>query len=371
MPGKMRRLPWAESRSGPLGWRASLRRKKRVRIAVLTWVEEEGAHLDPVVEQVLQALRRKGHEAWPVAVYDDLRGLIAKLSSPRPDLVFNLMEMFAEDVTTDIAIAGLLELLDLPYTGGGPGELYLAQDKALGKKLLAFEKIRYPNFAVFYPDAGLETGGSLRFPLFVKPMRADASIGIDDRSLVRDSKGLMEAVARIHSEVGDAALAEEFIEGRELYVGVLGNREPIAFPPLEMEFSGSDGPNVLDQAAKWERGTEQYEGTKAKVADLPDAQRARLQQVAIAACRALKVRDYARVDLRVTPTDEIFVLEVNANCYLERRDEFAFAAKEAGIEYDDLIERIVALALERERVRRPEQSAADSVGESDALTDAP
>lgn len=337
-----------------------------VRIAVLTWVEEEGAECDPVVDQVVRTLRAAGHEVTIVAVFDDVDALMRLRAEPRPDLIFNLMEMFGDEVTSDVAVAGALELLGIPYTGGGPGELFLAQDKALGKKLLAFEGLRYPNFAVFYPDAGLETGGSLRFPLFVKPMRADASIGIDDQSLVKDSGALMRAVARIHEEVGDAALAEEFIEGRELYVGVIGNANAIALPPLEMDFSkAGDGPHILDQESKFERGTAKFEGTKAKLADVPDALRAKLQQVSIAACRALKVRDYARVDLRVNDSDEIFVLEVNANCYLEEHDELATAAKAAGIEYPELIDRIVRLALERHRIAHPMMQMQET------LTDAP
>lgn len=335
-----------------------------MRIAVLAWLEEEGAPCDNVVGQVVHALEVNGHEAFVIATYDRLDAILQLQRDP-PDLVFNLMEMFGDDVTSDVAIAGLLDLMRLPYTGGGPGELFLAQDKALGKKLLAFEGLKYPNFAVFHLDAGLETGGNLRFPLFVKPMRADASIGIDESSLVRDSASLMKAVLRIHTEVGDSALAEEFIEGRELYVGVLGNRDPIAFPPMEMTFAG-DGPNILDQESKFERGSDKFRATKSKLAELSDAMRARVQQVSIAACRALKARDYARVDLRVTDTNDIYVLEVNANCYLEEHDEFPRMAAAAGIGYDELIERIVKLAMERARIAKP-----DTVEEHPPLTDAP
>src|SRR5262249_34995470 len=162
----------------------------------------------------------------------------------------------------------LLDLLNLPHTGGGPGEVYLQQDKALAKRLLAFERISYPDFAVFSPDTGLETG-NLRMPLFVKPLRADASIGIDDGSLVHNPDEMMQRVTSIHKKVRDAALAEEYIEGREFYVGILGNQDPRIFPPLEIDFSGlRDGtPHVMSAQAKWKRGSAAYRGTKVVLAD--------------------------------------------------------------------------------------------------------
>jgi D-alanine-D-alanine ligase len=251
----------------------------------------------------------------------------------------------------DVLVAGLLEMMGLTYTGGGPGELYLRQDKGLAKRLLAFEEILYPDFAVISPH-GMETGGNLRMPLFVKPLRADASIGISGKSLVRDAASMMKRVAAIHEQVGDSALAEEFVEGREFYVGVLGNRERVAFPPIEMDFSGmpEGTPHVLDQKAKFAVGTPEYEGTKAVLADVPDELAARLRQVALDAARALRVRDYARVDLRLSPTGEIYVIEVNANCYLERSGEFATAAAAAGIDYPTLIRRIADDALARHRL---------------------
>jgi D-alanine-D-alanine ligase len=275
--------------------------------------------------------------------------MVAGLRDARPDLVFNLVEQFGENLVGDIGVTGVLDLLGLRYTGCGPGELYLANDKALGKKLLAFEGLLYPKFAVFSNDADLETGGNLRMPLFVKPARMDASIGIDADSLVRDAPSLMKRVVQIHETLGDAALAEEYIEGREIYVGVIGNREPQALPAIEIEFNGfPDGkPHVLDANAKFEEGTPEYDGTRAVVAELPDDVAARLAKTAIAAYRALRVRDYGRVDLRLAPTGEIYVLEVNAGCYLERNGELAMAARAAGIEHPRLIQRILELAEER------------------------
>lgn len=320
-----------------------------MKITIITYLESEGAkEHDVVVDQVAKALRAGKHSPSILGVHGDLRKLVSGLSRRKPDLVFNLMEMFGQNVRADVAIAGVLDLLGLRYTGGGPAELALRQDKGLAKRALAFEQIPYPDFAVFSRD-DLETGGNLRMPLFVKPLRADASIGIGSDSLVRDATSLMKRVIAIHEKFDDAAIAEEYIEGREFYVGVLGNRDPIAFPPVEMDFSGlpEGAPRVLDSKAKWAKNSAEYKGTRSIVPDLPDELRAKLQKVAIDACRALRVRDYGRVDLRLTETGEIYVIEVNANCYLEQSGEFAVSAATAGIDYNALIQRLVDLAVAR------------------------
>jgi len=323
-----------------------------MKITVLTYLDSEDENskeYEAVVPQVAKALRNLGHRVSILGVHADVKRLIAGLSRRKPDLVFNLMEMFGDNVFGDIPVAGLLDLLGLKYTGSGPGELYLSQDKGLTKKLLAFEEILYPRFAVFSRQQAFETGGNLRMPLFVKPLRSDSSIGIGGKSLVHDAGALMERVAVIRKELNDSALAEEFIDGREFYVGVLGNSQPRALPPVEVDFTGfpEGAPKVLDSKAKWDERSKEFKGTKSVMANLPDELRARLQKVAVDAYRALRVRDYGRVDLRLTDTGDIYVLEVNASCYLERSSEFAMSAAAAGIEYPKLIERIVELAQER------------------------
>ncbi len=334
-------------------------------ITVLTGLETKDATShDEVVGQVAEALRENGHEVSILAVWDDVRELADGLKERKPDLVFNLLESFGDDTSADVAVAGLLNLLGVRYTGGGPGELYLRQDKALAKKVFAFEGILYPHFAVFSQDSDFETGGKLRMPLFVKPLSADASIGIDGDSLVRDTMSLMRRVLDIHDKVNDSALVEEYIEGRELYVGVLGNREPIALPPIEVDFSGlPEGvPRVLGSKAKWSPESIEYKGTRSVLAeDLPDELRARLQKAAVDAARAVRMRDYGRVDLRLTETGEIYVIEVNANCYLEKGSEFAVAAAAAGLSFPALIQKIVDLALERYGVTAPAPAESEAV----------
>jgi D-alanine-D-alanine ligase len=159
----------------------------------------------------------------------------------------------------------------------------------------------------------------------------------------------MKRVAEIHNKVGDAALVEEYIEGREFYVGVLGNQDAFAFPPIEMDFSGlpEGAPHVMDKKAKWDKESDEYRGTRVKVADVPDETRAKLQKAALTAYRALRVRDYGRVDLWLTEDGEVYVLEVNAGCYLEDSEEFATGAGAAGLDYPTLVNCIVEAALAR------------------------
>jgi D-alanine-D-alanine ligase len=319
-------------------------------ITLLVYLDSDSPEYDKSIDQIAEALRATGHKPSIFGVRGDLSKLISGLRRRKPDLVFNLLEQFNDSMLGLVEATGVIDLLGIPYTGSGPGELYLQEDKSLTKKLLAYENILCPDFAVFSRESELETGGNLRMPLFVKPLRMDSSLGIDgSKSLVRNTVELMEQVLRIHRDLKDAALCEEYIDGREFYVGVLGNQEPIAFPPIEIDFSKmpEDAPRVLDAKAKFDESSPEYQGTVPVVAEIDDQLRARLQQTALDACRALRLRDYGRVDLRVAETGDIYVIEVNANCYLEKESEFAMAAAAAGIEYPELISRIVQHAVER------------------------
>jgi D-alanine-D-alanine ligase len=323
-----------------------------MKITILTYLEKANdlKSYDVVVDQVAAALKQGKHQVSILGIHDDIKELLDGLARRKPDLVFNLVETFGKNVPRpDTAIAGVLDAAGYRYTGGGPGELFIRQDKSLAKKLLHFDKILYPDFAVFSHDKDLETGGNLRMPFFVKPLQNDASIGISGKNLVNDAVSLMKQVALIHEKFKDSALVEEYIEGREFYVGVLGNRDPQALPPIEMDFSGlpADKPRVLDSKAKWDKNSVEYKGTKSVLAQLPDDLKAKLQKTALEAARALRLRDYGRVDLRLTDTLDVYVIEVNANCYLEQSSEFAMAAAAAGMDYPALINKIVDLATER------------------------
>ena len=321
-----------------------------MKITVLTHLQKEDSRtVDVAARQVEEALAAGGHTVSVLAVHDEVEKLVRGLSDPAPDLVFNLMETFGKTQLGAVAVVGLLDLLGLRFVGGGPGEFYLQEDKGLTKKLLAFDGIRFPDFAVFPLRGGSDAPIALRMPLIVKPLRMDASIGIDAKAVVANEKDARRRVAHIHEKIGDSALVEEYIEGREFHVGVLGNATPTALPPIEIDFSGlpEGAPRILDHRAKWVKRSAEFKGTKAVVADLAEDVRAKLAGVAVAAYRALRVRDYGRIDLRLTDEGEVYVIEVNASCYLEKAAEFAMAAAAAGLDYTALVNRIAALAVER------------------------
>jgi D-alanine-D-alanine ligase len=283
----------------------------------------------------------------------DIDPLIAALRREAPDLVFNMAESFGGKSALESNVAALLNLLGLRYTGSSPSGLMLAGDKALTKVVLSFHGIKTPQFATVYRGA-VEWAGDIRFPVIVKPPQEDASLGITAKSVVRDLKGLMEAMDDLQKEFKQPSLVEQFIEGREFYVGVLGNENASALPVIELDFSKfpADKPKIASWQAKWgEDGAgsgAEYAGTESIFPTNvePDLLE-RMQRVALDAFGALRLRDYARIDLRVTPEGEVFVIEVNPNCYLERQSEFARAAERGGLAYGALVERLVELASAR------------------------
>jgi D-alanine-D-alanine ligase len=233
----------------------------------------------------------------------------------------------------------------------------MAGDKSLTKKVLRFHEILTPQFATVFRGA-LDHVGDLRFPLIVKPPQEDASLGITSKSVVRDVKELFGTMDSLQREFQSPVLVEEFVEGREFYVGVLGNESPVAFPVIELDFSAfpADRPKVASYEAKWgEGGTGETTETGAEFAgtksifptNLSPELTERMQAVAIESFNALRLRDYGRIDLRVTPAEEIYVIEVNPNCYLERSGEFSRAAAEHGLDHAALVGRIAELALAR------------------------
>jgi D-alanine-D-alanine ligase len=308
---------------------------------------------DPVLAQIEGALRTGGHEPRRVLVDSSIEPVVHELTSNRPDLVVNLAESFAGKSALESNIAALLNLLDLRYTGSSPAGLLVAGDKTLSKKVLSFHGIKTPEFATVYRGA-VDWAGEIQFPLIVKPPQEDASLGITQKSIVRDVRELLEKIGELQSEYQSPALAEQFVEGREFYVGVLGNANARALPVIELDFSKfpADRPRIASWEAKWgdegdARGAE-FEGTESVFPEnLPDELRDGMQKVAVEAFHALRLRDYARIDMRVTDAGEVYVIEVNPNCYLERNSEFARAAERDGLSYDALIAGIIELAAAR------------------------
>jgi D-alanine-D-alanine ligase len=324
-----------------------------VKIGLLHTTDAAGPPEDPVLGQLEEALHAHGNTTFRAVVGDDIDPLIVQLRREAPDLVFNMAEAFAGKSALESNVAALLNLLGLRYTGSSPSGLMVAGDKALTKKILSFHQIMTPQFATVFRGA-LDSVGDLAFPVIVKPPQEDASLGITAKSVVHDIKELFEAMHDLQKEFKSPVLVEQFIEGREFYVGVLGNASAIALPVIELDFSKfpADKPKIASYAAKWgEDGSgsgAEFAGTESIFPTGVDAALLeRMQSVAVEAFDALRLRDYARIDLRVTPSGEIFVIEVNPNCYLERSGEFARAAEKGGLPYPELIERIVELATAR------------------------
>ena len=301
-----------------------------------------------VEEEVAEALAKLGHEVVLHELDGGTRGLLA-LARLDCDLIFNLSESFGHDDTADFKIAAFLDLLGRKYTGSGTHGLMLAQDKAIAKKIFAFHGIHTPVFAKSYRGR-LDFSHDLHFPVIVKPAREDGSIGIEFSAVVSSIRELMERMDWLHANFDSPVLIEEYIDGRELYVGVLGNDNPEALPVIELDLSKlPDGtPRIAAAEVKWSKGTGAYRDTKSVVpTDLPDETIQMVQQTAIAAYQTLELRDYGRVDMRLQPDGLVHVIEVNPNPWLSSRAELAMAARKSGRTYLRLIEEIVELALAR------------------------
>ena len=299
-------------------------------------------------EEIFEALGKLGYEPF-YQVLDGKNQSLAAVARAEADLIFNLTESYAGDDTKDMNIAAYLDLLGRAYTGAGPHALYLAQDKALAKKIFAFHGIKTPYFATSYRGK-LDHSHDIEFPLIVKPTSEDGSIGIDASSVVTSVKELMEKIHYIQEEFDSPALIEEYIEGREIYASVLGNENAEVLPLVELDLSKlpEGTPRIAGTEVKWEKETEAYKVTKAApVEDLVEATVKRLSDTALAAYQALKLRDYGRIDMRLSKKGEVFVIEANPNPWLSTSAEFVMAARKAGRSYTQLVGEIVDLARAR------------------------
>ncbi len=323
-----------------------------LKIAVLHY-QPTGEELDPVVTHVCQALEELGHSTSTVAVHDRVFDLLKAIEDARADLVFNVCETFADDFRLEVNVAALMEMARIRFTGSGTAGLLLAQDKILTKQLLEYHEVNTPRFLTFDGET-FEAFGRMSFPLIVKPSRTDASIGISRHSVVNDWDELMRRVREIRKAFNDEALAEEFIDGREVYVGVIGTpTRPEILPIIELNWGDwKEGtPRISDREVKFSQPTDGSPHLVVAENISPDL-KARIERSALLAYRALKVRDYARVDFRISDaTGEPFVLEVNPNPYLENESELAMGAEERGMTYTQLIGRIIESAALRYQLK--------------------
>jgi D-alanine-D-alanine ligase len=297
---------------------------------------------------VIGALKKLGHDVRTIGVWDEPGMIIDEIKAYPPDVVFNLTEHFNEVSAYDRNVAGLLEMMEVPYTGSSPTGLTLCKNKGMAKELLAYHKIRVPNFAIFSPGSTIKRPKRLKFPLFVKPLREEGSVGIAQGSFVENDEAFEERVQFIHERINQEALAEEYIEGRELYVSILGNEQLRVLPFREVIFGEipEGQPKFSTFKAKWDDAYRKRWGIKnVFVESLPNGTNQRIVKICKAVYRALRLHGYGRIDLRLTAEGEIVILEANPNPNLDRDDEFAQSAMKAGLSYPRMIQRILTLAM--------------------------
>lgn len=296
---------------------------------------------------VLKSLRRLGHEVEPLAVYDNVAAIVETITRFMPDIVFNSAESFYHDRAHEPNLCGLLELMKVRYTGAGPGALLLCKDKALSKKVLAYHRIHVPHFVAsekLRPVRGLKR---FRYPAFIKPVGEESSDGISKASLVRTEQEALERVRFLHQKFNSEVLIEEYIEGRELYLSVLGNQRLSVFPPREIFFGDPSGeaPQFATAQAKWnDEYRKKWRIRNAAADPLPEGIGKKLDRVAKKVYRVLGIRGFGRIDVRLMPAGEVYVIEANPNPSLDETDDFAQAALAAGVTYDALIQQILDAA---------------------------
>lgn len=301
---------------------------------------------------VLQALRALGHTVDPVVVFDRLEPLLDRLASFRPDVVFNLADQFRNNRAFDQNIAAVLELQGVPFTGCGSATLAVCKHKALSKDVVARLGVAVPRSCVVLRGRRAPSDSALPFPMLVKPLREEASLGIAQASLVRSPAALRARVRHIHRAYDHDAIAEEYIDGRELYVSVIGGRLPQVLPIRELVFGRCPpgAPRIATFRAKWDEGYRRRRGLRNRFADdLAPGLVRRVRALARLIHERLGLDGYARLDLRLTPAGELFFIEANPNPMLAADEDFAQSALRAGIRYPALVERILRLALATRR----------------------
>lgn len=298
---------------------------------------------------VARALMQNDHEVLMVGIVDDVRPLVDRLTAFGPALVFNCCEGFRGSAQYEYAVAAVLEMHGWRHTGSTPTGLLVARNKSMSKKILKHHGIRVPEFATFHPGDPFLRPSTLRFPLIVKPLLEDASVGISQASVVSDDASLAERVSFIHGKFQQAAIAEELVEGRELYVSLIGNDELEMLPVVELHFGKVPKAErrIVTYKAKWDDEYRERHHIRSGFARLSEAVRAKIRTACETAFHALWLQDYGRMDVRLTHDHEVYVLEANPNPFIAYGHEFANSAEKAGMNYRAFIQRIVDEALRR------------------------
>jgi D-alanine-D-alanine ligase len=331
---------------------------KRLRVLVLMHEdlvppEQVNGHDLQTVEwrtehDVVSTLKKLGHEVLPLGVKSDLDVIHSTIEEWKPDIAFNLLEEFDGIAVYDQHVVSYLELLHLPYTGCNPRGLMLSRDKALTKKVLSFHRIPYPEFIEVPQGRTVRRPKWLSFPLIVKSVSEEASLGISQASIVEDDDKLSERVAFIHNSVGSGALIERYIEGREFYVGIIGNGQLQVLPVWEliMDKLPEDAKRIATERVKWSRKYQQKYGITSREADnLPEGKAEEIQDLAKQVYRALGLSGYARIDMRMADDGQLYVLEANPNPQIAEDEDFADSAKKADYHYKELLQELLNVGL--------------------------
>lgn len=299
---------------------------------------------------VVSMLRAIGHEVWPVGISNDLGVIRQAIEDHKPHIAFNLLEEFAGYPLFDQHVVSYLELSRQKYTGCNPRGLTLSHDKALTKQICAHHHINVPHFAVFPISRKVRRPKRLAFPLLVKSLVDEGSAGISQASVVRDDQKLTERVEFIHRQMGAHAIAEQFIEGREIYVSVIGNQKLVSYPPWEliMKDLPEGSQNIATDKAKWDPAYQRRVGLVTQVASLtPELQRT-FARTSKRIYRMLHLSGYARLDYRLTEEGRVYLIEANPNAQIARNEDFADSAAHAGVRYEALLQRIINLGMSYE-----------------------
>lgn len=297
---------------------------------------------------VASTLRKLGHDVRILGLHDDIGPLRDALRDFKPHVVFNLLEEFREEAYYDYVIVNYLQLHRTPYTGCSAPGLLISRDKALSKKILAYHRIRSPKFMVVPCGRKVRRRKGLEFPLIVKCLGEDASFGISQASVVHNDEKLAERVEFVH-KLRATAIVEEFIPGREIYLGILGNQRLTAFPVWELYIDNrpEGAPLIATAKAKWDLAYQERLGVMHGQAELDPAFEAKVQRMGKRIYRKLGLDGYARIDFRLHDDGRLFFLEANANPQIASDEEFAHAGEAAGYEYGELLEKIVSLGIAR------------------------
>lgn len=301
-------------------------------------------------KNVVQALKSLEHEVAVLGLYNDVSILIDEIKENRPDIVFNMVEVFNDQSHLEKNVAALLEMLDIPYTGASTGSLFVCNNKALCKKILVFHRIKVPRFYTFIRKRKIFLPAKLKLPAIVKPLCEEASRGISQASIVDNQEALFERVKFIHDNMNLDAIVEEYIDGRELYVSVIGHKRVTVLPPRELKFGNvpEGEPRIATYKAKWDDQYRDRWGIKSvSPGKLPEGWEKNINDVCKRAYQALDMDSYTRFDIRVTEQGEVYVIEPNANPCIARIDELALSAEKEGINYADLISMILELGFKR------------------------